>query len=61
MLALLEDLEIILIQVARLPSGRFDDATAAGELDLITEGLTDNNMMLRIRSVLPDGSIQVGI
>ena len=61
MLALLEDLEIILIQVARLSSGRFDGATAAGELDLITEGLTDNNMMLRIRSVLPDGSIQAGI
>lgn len=61
MLALLEDLEIILIQVARLSSGRFDDATAAGELDLITEGLTDNNMMLRIRSVLPDGPIQAGI
>jgi hypothetical protein len=61
MLALLEDLEIILIQVARLSSGRFDDATATGELDLITEGLTDNNMMLRIRSVLPDGSIQAGI
>ena len=61
MLALLEDLELILIQVARLSSSQFDDGTPQGELELITESLTDNNMMLRIRSVLPVGSIQAGI
>ena len=61
MLALLEDLEVILIQVARLSSSQFDDGTSVSELELITEGLTDNNMMLRIRSVLPDGFIQAGI
>lgn len=59
--ALLEDLEIILIQVARLSPGQFDGGVQGDELDLINEGLADNDMMLRIRSVLPTGSVQAGI
>ncbi len=58
---LLEDLEVILIQVARLSPGQFDEGVRGDELDLINEGLDDNDMMLRIRSVLPTGTIQAGI
>ena len=61
LLELFEDLELILMQVARLSPGLFDEADQGGELALITEGLNDNNMMLRIRSVLPIGPIQAGI
>ena len=58
---LLEDLEVILIQVARLSPGQFDGGVQRDELDLINEGLNDNDMMLRIRSVIPTGSVQAGI
>ena len=58
---LLEDLEVILIQVARLSPGQFDEGVQRDELDLINEGLDDNDMMLRIRSVLPTGPVQAGI
>ena len=61
LLDLFEDLEIILMQVARLAPGRFDAEAQGSELGLITEGLSDNDMMLRIRSVLPVGPIQAGI
>jgi hypothetical protein len=58
---LLEDLELILIQVARLAPGLIDEEAQVGELGLITEGLNDNDMLLRIRSVLPVGPVQIGI
>lgn len=58
-LVLLEDLEVILMQVARLSPQL--DGSLSGELDLITEGLEDNDMMLRIRAILPTGSVQAGI
>lgn len=61
LLKLFEDLEVILMQVARLSPGYFDEGAQRGELGLITEGLNDNDMMLRIRSVLPIGPIQAGI
>ena len=61
LLELFEDLELILMQVARLSPGLFDERAQSGELALITEGLKNNNMMLRIRSVLPIGPIQAGI
>ena len=61
LLELFEDLELILMQVARLSPGLFDEAAQGDELALITEGLNDNDMMLRIRSVLPIGPIQAGI
>lgn len=58
---LLEDLEIILIQVARLAPGLIDEGARDRELGLLTEGLNDNDMLLRIRSVVPVGPIQIGI
>ena len=58
---LLEDLEVILIQMARLSPGQFDERVQNDELDFINEGLDDNDMMLRIRSVIPTGAIQAGI
>ena len=61
LLELFEDLEIILMQVAQLSPGQFDEAAQGGELGMITEGLNDNDVMLRIRSVLPVGPIQAGI
>jgi hypothetical protein len=60
-LELFEDLEIILMQVARLSPDYFDEAAQRGELGFITEALNDNDMMLRIRSALPIGPIQAGI
>lgn len=58
---LLEDLEVILIQVAQLTPGQFEGGIQGDELDLLNEGLDDKRMMLRIRSVLPTGAIQAGI
>ena len=58
---LLQDLEVILMQVAGLSSGGQDGARDREELDMITQGLDDQNMMLRIRSVIPSGSVQAGI
>ncbi len=58
-LVLLEDLEVILMQVARLSPQL--DGSQSGELDLITEGIENNDMMLRIRTALPAGPAQAGI
>lgn len=59
---LLEDLELILVQVAYLTSnqGR-TGATHQAELGLITEAMQQQNMMMRLRSVLPVGAAQAGI
>ena len=58
-LELVEDLEVILMQVVRLSPQL--DGSQGGELDLITESLEDNDIMLRIRTILPAGSVQAGI
>ena len=58
-LELIEDLEVVLMQVVRLSPEL--DGSRSGELDLITEGLEDNDIMLRIWAILPAGSIQAGI
>jgi hypothetical protein len=58
---LLEDLEFILIQVAGLSSAGQDIARDREELEMITEGLRDKDMMLRIRSAIPIGTAQRGI
>lgn len=58
---LLEDLEVILIQVAGLSSAGQDIARDREELEMITEGLRDKDMMLRIRSAIPIRSVQRGI
>ena len=58
---LLDDLELILIQVAGLSSAGPDSAHDREELEMITEGLADQDMMLRIRSAIPTGIIQRGL
>ncbi len=58
---LLGDLELILIQVAGLSSAGPDIARDREELEMITEGLEDQDMMLRIRSAIPTGTVQRGI
>ena len=58
-LELVEDLEIVLMQVVMLSPQL--DGSRSGELDLITEGLKDNDIMLRIRAIQPLGSAQAGI
>ncbi len=58
-LGLVEDLEVVLMQVIRLSPGL--DGSRSGELDLITESLEDNDIMLRIRAILPATSVQAGI
>ncbi len=56
---LIQDLEVILMQVVRLSPQT--DGSQASELALITEGLEDNDIMLRIRAIQPLGSVQAGI
>ncbi len=58
-LVLLEDVEVILMQVARL-SPQFD-GSLSGEFDLITEGIENNDVMLRIRAALAAGPVQAEI
>ncbi|GMR14026.1 MAG: hypothetical protein BMS9Abin29_2255 [Gemmatimonadota bacterium] len=58
---LLGDLETILIQVAGLSSAGRDTTSDREELEMIAEGLRDQDMMLRIRSVIPIGTVQRGI
>ena len=58
-LELVEDLEVILMQVVRLSPQL--DGSQRGELALITESLEDNDIMLRIRAILPTGFVQAGI
>lgn len=52
---LLQDLELILIQVARLNRERVDGG--GEDLRLITEGMNDQNVMMRIRAMMPAAGI----
>lgn len=47
---LLEDLELVLAQIARLPS-----ATGTNEVDLINQGLEQRSVLPRLRSAIPAG------
>lgn len=58
---LLDDLELILIQVAGLSSTELNIVRGREDLQMITEGLEDQDMMLRIRSAIPTGTVQRGI
>lgn len=49
----LEDLEIVLAQIALLGDPGFDTERMSSELDLISQGVTDAGVRARIRSVLP--------
>lgn len=48
--ALLEDLELILVQVVQLDAGRLDE-----ELEFITDGLEQRAVLSRIRTAVPAG------
>lgn len=48
--ALLEDLELVLAQIARLPS-----TSGTEETDLITQGLEQRSVLPRLRSAIPAG------
>jgi len=59
---LLEDLELILVQVAFLvPGAGESSARHEQELGLIAEAMQQQNMMMRLRSVLPGGGAHAGI
>ncbi|MEK6687101.1 MAG: hypothetical protein AABZ01_01425 [Gemmatimonadota bacterium] len=51
---LLEDLELILVQVAQLSDDRLDE-----ELGFITEGLAQRNVLSRIRTAIPAGPVRL--
>jgi hypothetical protein len=50
--ALLEDLELVLVQITQLRAGEGSD-----EIDLITEGLNQRGLMPRLRSAIPAGAV----
>jgi hypothetical protein len=59
---LLDDLELILVQVARLaPEEDLPEVIHEEELGLISEALQQQDIMMRLRSVLPIGAAQAGI
>lgn len=57
---LLQDLELILAQMARLSSDDAVGARGREEMDLIARGMDRQEMLLRIQAVLPAGSGRVG-
>ena len=48
---LLEDLELVLAQIARLPGGRRDTL----DVDLITQGMDQQSVLTRLRTAIPAG------
>jgi hypothetical protein len=51
--ALLEDLELVLVQISQLESGR------ARDTDLITQGMDQRNVLPKLRSAIPAGPVPV--
>ena len=54
MRALLEDLELVLVQISQLPAAR-----AAHDTDLITEDMDQRNVLPKLRSAIPAGPVPV--
>jgi len=54
MRALLEDLELVLVQISQLPAER-----AAHDTDLITQGMHQRNVLPNLRSAIPAGPVPV--
>jgi len=52
--ALLEDLELVLVQISQLESGR-----NARDADLITQGMDQRNVLPKLRSAIPSGPVPV--
>jgi hypothetical protein len=57
---LLEDLELILVQLARFGEDPSRANRGQEELDLITRGMEEQEMLLRIQAVVPAGAGLVG-
>ena len=54
MRALLEDLELVLVQISQLPAGR-----APHDTDLITQGMDQRSVLPKLRSAIPAGPVPV--
>jgi hypothetical protein len=54
MRALLEDLELVLVQISQLPPAR-----AAHDTDLITQDMDQRNVLPKLRSAIPAGPVPV--
>lgn len=54
--ALLQDLELVLAQIAQLPA----EPNHRGELDLINQGLTERGVMARLRALTPAAGAPTG-
>jgi hypothetical protein len=54
MRALLEDLELVLVQISQLPAAR-----AAHDTDLITQDMDQRNVLPKLRSAIPAGPVPV--
>ncbi|HEV8305858.1 MAG TPA: hypothetical protein VGQ25_12900 [Gemmatimonadales bacterium] len=53
--ALLEDLELVLVQISQLDAGR----GGARDADLITQGMDQRNVLPKLRSAIPSGPMPV--
>jgi hypothetical protein len=51
---LLEDLELVLVQISQL-----DAASNGHDTDLITQGMTQSNVLPKLRSAIPAGPVPV--
>jgi hypothetical protein len=51
---LLEDLELVLVQISQLQSGR-----TAHDTDIITQGMDQSNVLPKLRSAIPAGPVPV--
>jgi hypothetical protein len=54
--ALLEDLELVLIQIAQLSA-----ETGDTEVELVTEGLQRRGLLPRLRTIVPAGQVGTGL
>jgi hypothetical protein len=52
--ALLEDLELVLVQISQLQAGR-----GTRDADLITQGMDQRNVLPKLRSAIPSGPVPV--
>ncbi|HEY3280128.1 MAG TPA: hypothetical protein VGJ83_06410 [Gemmatimonadales bacterium] len=52
--ALLEDLELVLVQISQLQAGR-----GVRDADLITQGMDQRNVLPKLRSAIPSGPVPV--
>ena len=59
--SLLEDLELILVQVAHLDGSGAGGRRGEEELEMIAEGMDERDVLTRLQTVLPSGPASVGL